>query len=128
MKDLMIQGAQHGSYFPTSTGHVGLTVKGFPEFVDRGVPWSTVGNVECLPVPFFFVSCLPCSGVKQDTYLWLNDTAKCIEAPPMRVDLFSILFFDTKEDLDWYNALSIKKDKHQARFIVHVLYLPYRHP
>jgi hypothetical protein len=100
-----------------------LTVKGFPKFVNRSVPWSAVENHEYLNASFvLFRFLLPRPCIKQDTYLWLNDTSKRIEAPPMRIDLFGILFFDAQKDLDWYNALAIQK-KVSARSLFMSFYL-----
>jgi hypothetical protein len=70
-----------------------------------GLPWKTMSIPNVI---FLFRLLLPRSCIKQDTYLGLKDTAKRIEAPPMRIDFFGILFFDAEKDLDWYNALAIR--------------------
>ena len=42
-----------------------------------------------------------CSGIEQYADFRIEDPAEGVEKPSMRVDLFAVLLFQTKDDLDW---------------------------
>jgi hypothetical protein len=42
--------------------------------------------------------------IEQDADVRLQNWAKGIEEPPMRVDLFLVLFLKAEDDLDWYDT------------------------
>ena len=42
--------------------------------------------------------------IKEDADVGLEDGAKGVEEPSMRVDLLLVLFFETKDDLNRYDA------------------------
>jgi hypothetical protein len=44
------------------------------------------------------------ANVEQDTDVGLEDWAKGVEEPPMRVDFFLVFFFEAEDDLDRNNA------------------------
>lgn len=42
-----------------------------------------------------------CPRINQNANFWVEDATKCVEQPPVRVNLLAILLFETENHLDW---------------------------
>lgn len=68
--------------FAAGAAKVLIVIKGFPESQEGFVAWF-------------------CARVNKDTDLRVQDAAKSVEEPAVRIDLLAVLLFQTKDHLHW---------------------------